>query len=680
MTQPLVTVLIPAFNAATTIRRAVDSALAQTYRNIEILVVDDGSRDTTSQVVQSYNSPVIRLLRLAANQGASSAVNEGLTAARGELVAFLDADDEWLPTKLAKQVDALAHNPKAVIATCGCRFVDADGNVFREFGMPPPGTNKAEVWRSLLAATFIAKPCVVARMDALRKAGPFDVNLPVAEDQNMWIRLSMQGEVEFVPEYLTIVHESPRSLTKVYADKVDKYVLPMIQRHLDEQRHRLSEREIREILGARFTSVGRNLYLAGSLARGAALIWQAILLGHHVPENLWYLAAASPPAKAVKRLVGHPGGKVRTAEARASATVAEGKLLVPDKADLVPLKPGPPMLIVMVDAEAEFDWDGPFSRSLVSVRNLSRQAMAQDIFDRYKVRPTYLVDYAVATQQEGYQPIRDLLHSGRCEIGAHLQPWENPPFAEELSVRTSFNHNLPAWLQKEKLERLTEAIISNFGVRPIAYRAGRYGVGDEIAWILASLGYRIDLSVLPGHDLRPRHGPDFRRALNQPYWFGHNQELLEIPLTSGFSGVLAAGGAPQFVNASLYTAITQPQAARLHLPGVFARLGLLERITLTPEGVSFQELKRLTRLLLRRGQRVFSFNYHSSALLPGYTPYVRSRADLDRMIRTIEEFLEFFIEELGGMPMTPTQFLELVRPSAPPPPRTVEVPAPSLVQ
>jgi glycosyltransferase involved in cell wall biosynthesis len=677
MTSPFVTSLIPAFNAAATIRRAIDSALGQTYQNLEVVVVDDGSRDTTSEIAASYERDDVRLIRLSSNQGASGAVNEGIAAAKGEFIAFLDADDEWLPTKLAKQIAALQSNPRAVMATCGCRFVDGDGNVFREFGMPPPGIDKSEVWRSLLAATFIAKPCVVARTAALRAVGPFDIDLPVAEDQNMWIRLSMTGEVEFVPEYLTLVHDAPRSLTKVYADKVDKYVLPMIRRHISQQDARLSSEQVKAILGARYTSVGRNLYMTGSLVRGTALILRAMLLGDHVWENLWYLAAASPPAKAVKKVVRHPGAASREVISQ-PATSAAG-LLRPDKRDLVALPPRPPILVVMVDAEAEFDWDGPFLRTLVSVRNLEQQIIAHHVFDRLHVRPTYLVDYAVATQSEGYEPIRELLRSGRCEIGTHLQPWENPPFAEEPSVRTSFNHNLPAWLQKAKLERLTDAIVTNFGVRPTTYRAGRYGVGDEIAWILASLGYQIDVSVLPGHDLRRRHGPDFRRAFNQPYWFGSDRELLEIPLTTGFAGMLARGDDPQVFDASVYTAISQPEATKWHLPGVFARLGLLERITLTPEGMSIQELKRLTRLLLRRGQRVFTFNYHSSSLLPGYTPYVRTRADLDRMIGTIDEYLHYFIEEVGGITMTPTEFRASLRPE-PPSPMATQQSVGSLVQ
>src|SRR6185437_13106675 len=107
-------------------------------------------------------------------------------------------------------------------------------------------------------------------------------SLPVAEDQDMWIRLALIGDVEFVPESLTIVHDVPRSLTKVYARKVDKYVLPMIQRHIRDQRQHLSAAEIREIKGARFSSVGRNLYASGSYLRGGWLLLKAISLRYRI--------------------------------------------------------------------------------------------------------------------------------------------------------------------------------------------------------------------------------------------------------------------------------------------------------------------------------------------------------------------------------------------------------------
>lgn len=332
-----------------------------------------------------------------------------------------------------------------------------------------------------------------------------------------------------------------------------------------------------------------------------------------------------------------------------------GDLLAPAEEQVAAISAGPPILIVAIDTEAEFDWRGPFRRSHTSVRNLRNQQMAQAIFDRFGVRPIYLVDYAVASQPDGYLPLQDFLRSGRCEIGAHLHPWITPPFTEKLSERTSFSQNLPPTLQREKLARLTEAIVANLGVRPLAYRAGRYGVGEEISEVLASLGYEIDMSVLPGIDMRPLHGPDFREGLDSPYWFGRGNRLLEIPSTPCFTGLLAHPALLRSHASRLYDGLASPRLNRLRLRGVFARLRLLDRIPPTPEGVTPGELRRLARTLLRRGNRVFVFSYHSSSLLPGNTEYVRTPAELSRFLRTIEQFLEFFIGELGGTSLTPSE-------------------------
>jgi hypothetical protein len=246
--------------------------------------------------------------------------------------------------------------------------------------------------------------------------------------------------------------------------------------------------------------------------------------------------------------------------------------------------------------------------------------------------------------------------SQQCEIGAHLQSWENPPFAEELSRRTSYNQNLPAWLQKEKLCRLTEAIESNIGIQPVTYRGGRYGVGEEIGWILRSIGYQIDMSVLPSINLRREDGPDFRQVFNRPYWFGPDRDCLEIPLTVGFCGLISSFTITYRLTANLYDLLSRPTFRLGHAPGVFARLGLLERITLTPEGISLLEMKRLTKRLGALGHRVFSLNYHSSSLLPGNTPYVRTDSERDQFLKKLEKYLEFFFEELGGITMTPREF------------------------
>jgi len=352
-----------------------------------------------------------------------------------------------------------------------------------------------------------------------------------------------------------------------------------------------------------------------------------------------------------------PVDKVKMQARGLSPSCQEGALLNPAGGQVAALPAGPPILVVAIDTEAEFDWNGPFLRAHTSVRNVRNQTMAQEIFDRFGVRPVYLVDYAVATQAEGYLPLREISQSGRCEIGAHLHPWITPPFAEELSDRTSFSHHLPVRLQQEKLSRLTEAIMSNFGVRPISYRAGRYGVGEEIAEILATLDYQIDMSVQPGIDMRRLHGPDFRRGLDRPYWFGRGWPLLEIPATPSLVGMLAVLALSNGIGIQLYDRLSRPGLDRMHVRGLFARLRLFDRIPSSPEGVSLSELRRLTQTLLSRGNRTFVFNYHSSSLLPGSTEYVRSPSELAGFLRRIEGYIEFFIGELGGVSMTPSELL-----------------------
>jgi hypothetical protein len=312
------------------------------------------------------------------------------------------------------------------------------------------------------------------------------------------------------------------------------------------------------------------------------------------------------------------------------------------------------MLVVVVDTEAEFDWSAPGPRRGAGVTTVKAQTATQRIYARYGVRPTYVLDYPVSSTPEGYEFIRDLLRSGACEIGAHLHPWDNPPVIEELTDGNSYPGNLPCALEREKLVRLTEIIHRNLDVAPRIYKAGRYGVGQNTARILAELGYEIDLSVLPGIDLRRQLGPDFSRCGARPYWFGSEPALLEIPLTIGYTGLLAGTGRM----ARMLT--MNPWVKALHVPGVLARLHVVDRVVLTPEGMTFEEQRRLTRKMVRDGHRIFSLAYHSPSLAPGNTPYVRNAADLQVFLKRIEQYLEFFTGEIGGRSGTPFEVKSLV--------------------
>jgi glycosyltransferase involved in cell wall biosynthesis len=298
-TGPLVSVIIPAYNAEKTIRRALESVLLQNYAPIEIIVVNDASHDGTAAVVESFGEPTIALINRPVNGGVSAATNTGLRRARGEYVAFLDADDEWLPGKLHKQVALISAYPQMTFVSCGGRFISSSGDVREEFGMKIPALS-SDLWRKLLADTYVAKPCVLARRTAFAQVGEFDENLPMAEDQDMWIRLASAGDVGVVLEPLVHVHDTPNSLTKTHALRIADWVMPVVERNLERLRSQLGENDVKRILRERFGALGRNLYASGAYGAGIRLLSRASLLGHRPIENLWYVITASPAMKAVK--------------------------------------------------------------------------------------------------------------------------------------------------------------------------------------------------------------------------------------------------------------------------------------------------------------------------------------------------------------------------------------------
>ena len=312
-----------------------------------------------------------------------------------------------------------------------------------------------------------------------------------------------------------------------------------------------------------------------------------------------------------------------------------------------------PLLLVVVDTEEEFDWSKPHSRDETSTSAMASQVRAHRIFEKYRIKPTYVSDYPVASQESGYAPLKELYDSGLCQIGAHLHPWVNPPFDEDVCNRNSYPGNLSRALEKEKLQRLTDEIENRFGMRPTIYKAGRYGVGPNTAGILAELGYEIDASVVPRTDLRAEDGPDFRHCGAKPYWFGDGK-LLELPLSVGFSGVFSGLGRTG------WSLIDTPAGRALKMTGISSRLRILDRLVLTPEGITHEEHKRLTRKMLSTGHRVFSFTYHSPSLEPGCTPYVRNDDDLTLFLDRFERYFDFFMNEIGGRPTTPHEMISLL--------------------
>jgi glycosyltransferase involved in cell wall biosynthesis len=306
---------------------------------------------------------------------------------------------------------------------------------------------------------------------------------------------------------------------------------------------------------------------------------------------------------------------------------------------------GPPLLLTTVDAEESFDWSSPFSRESADVGAMAQQHLAHRVFDRHGVVPTYLVDFPVATQEAGFTPLRELLRDGCCDIGAQLHPWVNPPFIEEISRHNSYVGNLPAALEYEKARRLTETIADRFGELPRIFRAGRFGAGRRTGDVLRRLGYLADSSVAvcwpPADTEWARTGWPVSAA---PYWLDRDRTLMEIPASAGLVGLLAGR------HGARLAPLAFGGEGRRAIGGTLARLNLLERIRLSPEGIRSTEAKRLVRHMYANGHRVFVLTYHSPSLEPGNTPYTRSADDVRRLLDWLDDFYTFFREEVGGRP------------------------------
>lgn len=292
----------------------------------------------------------------------------------------------------------------------------------------------------------------------------------------------------------------------------------------------------------------------------------------------------------------------------------------PAPADLVRFPAGTaPRFLVTIDTEEEFDWGAPFRREGHGTASIPAFARFQQFCEGFGVVPIFLMDYPVATAPVTAQVLGPALAAGKTEVGIHLHPWVNPPHEEDVNEFNSYAGNLPEELERQKLHGLRDAIEAKLGTRPLIYRAGRYGVGPSTARILAEAGVVIDTSVRTLFDYGSDGGPCFRRHPRRPYWIGGKGKLLELPVTTVFTGLLRGWGE------QLYPRFWRAPRMR----GISARLGLLERIPLTPEGTTPAEAARGIDAALAEGLPMLVFSFHSPSLAPGHTPYVRDAQDLE---------------------------------------------------
>jgi glycosyltransferase involved in cell wall biosynthesis len=191
---PIVSVIIPAYNYAQYLKKAIDSVLAQTYREYEIIVVNDGSTDNSTEILNEYKGLVYVISQ--ANAGLSAARNSGLNIARGEYIAFLDADDYWYPNALSEMVAYLQKNKrKSLVAGSWC-VVDESGAIIKR----PQNYNsqiRAEIgfdfYRALTFSDLFPIHALLIKRQCFETAGFFDTELKAMEDWDMWLRIAKCG-------------------------------------------------------------------------------------------------------------------------------------------------------------------------------------------------------------------------------------------------------------------------------------------------------------------------------------------------------------------------------------------------------------------------------------------------------------------------------------------------------
>lgn len=222
--RPTISVVVPAYNRATTIVRALESVLRQSWTDLEIVVVDDGSTDETLTAAARIADPRIRLIKNPSNLGAAQARNVGVSEARGAWIAFQDSDDEWLPCKLAKQMDcALAPGADDVAVYCGMIVIGEPAHLdplqpraipaMRYIPDPQQTKVSGDLAVSLLSTSLISTQTLVVRTDILRAIGGFDASLRSLEDWDLAIRLAQMGRIACIDEPLVLQHLSVTGAT-----------------------------------------------------------------------------------------------------------------------------------------------------------------------------------------------------------------------------------------------------------------------------------------------------------------------------------------------------------------------------------------------------------------------------------------------------------------------------------
>ncbi len=262
----LLSIIIPTYNRSGCIGLALESVRKQRFDDLEVIIGDDASTDNTVMVVKAL-MPEAKVVCLPVNQGASAARNAALKLAKGDLIALLDSDDEWLPGKLEKQIKYLKEHPEVGLCGSGHLLICKDGSR-SEF----PGKNPPDWRRELhLAQSFHGASTPLMRREILEKVGLLDEGLRVLEDWDWMLRISREYRIHILPEMLTIIHENNPSNPEHTLRSTEHF----LSKHHEEFLY-YSASHARRVISQHYENAARNLFRHHRMGEGRRMLWKSV--------------------------------------------------------------------------------------------------------------------------------------------------------------------------------------------------------------------------------------------------------------------------------------------------------------------------------------------------------------------------------------------------------------------
>lgn len=291
MTDPLVSVVIPTYNYGHFIDEAVQSVLNQSFRDFEIIVVDDGSTDNTNALLARH-SEHIRYVRQT-NSGVSAARNRGIKEARGKFIAFLDADDYWLPEKLLEQLKVFDDHPDVGMVYSLFYFFESETHSIIGY-KPIIECHRGFVLKEMFVSCMVGSPTPLIKRKVFDEVGPFKEELRGTEDYEMWLRICAHYKLDFVPKYLAMyrVHSSTQADTKTL-DKWAEQLVRVITEYYTKYSHLLTEDDYKQRLCCLYHAVAERSYLSGEKTQALKYLSLARQHNHKWSDGLWWLTIST---------------------------------------------------------------------------------------------------------------------------------------------------------------------------------------------------------------------------------------------------------------------------------------------------------------------------------------------------------------------------------------------------